>query len=185
MFCRQCEQNGLCFCSRFSQGGTEEWSTPRSECPRVPGTEVCISHDHLNGAQRHTKLFGQHLGKRGDNPLTHLNLAGKAGDAAIFSDVEEGVKIGGQRLSSLLSLQIPTGKENENSCTQLEKLPPVNKERILTVLPVLTQVFFFLHRFTLSSLWLRPGWPGQYGCGQRSGTGYRSSPGGFPLPSVG
>ncbi len=76
----------------------------------------------------HLELVGQHLRERGVDPLSHLDLAGEAGDAAVLADAQEGVVVVGQlageaaRCRGLLGPEIAAGDGDEDAAPeQLEE----------------------------------------------------------------
>ena len=81
--------------SGLSQGRTEILGATGSERPAVIGTEIGVSHDHVNAIQGHIQLLCQHLGQRGVDALSHLDFAGKTGNAAVLSDPKIGIEIFG------------------------------------------------------------------------------------------
>ena len=99
MFSRQLKQNAPCLRSGFSELGTEKPCGHGSPGSLVPWADIRVPHDHLDRIKRRVELFGGHLGKGGDDTLSHLDLAGVAGDPAVCSDDEKGIEIGQPLLS--------------------------------------------------------------------------------------
>ena len=90
-FRRKLHQDVPGLCRSLSQGGTEIFGAARADRAPIVGAEGRVSHDHLDAVQPYIQFLGQHLRQRGDDPLSHLDLAGKTGDQAVLTDPEIGI----------------------------------------------------------------------------------------------
>src|ERR1035441_1714588 len=52
-----------------------------------------LRSEYSDVANGDVEVLREHLGQRGDRPLTHFDLPGEAGHMAVLADAQEGVEI--------------------------------------------------------------------------------------------
>ena len=142
-----------------TQGRAEKTGRHGTEGAHVPGTQIGITHHHIDRFQCHIQLLGQHLRQGGHHPLTHLNFAGIAGHPAVFADPQKSIEIRGQGRTARAFLgpcrHAADSHENKDTAAEnLEKLAPVDRGIYEAFHEIKVEMIIIFHIIDLPFLWL-------------------------------